>query len=53
MAKNIKMINRIIDDLARGKYDSVDEAVEDLISYGEDPEIALNSVLAMAQVDVI
>jgi len=53
MAKNIKMINKIIDDLARGRYDTVDEAVEDLISYGEDPKVALNSVLAMAQVDVI
>jgi len=47
------MINKIIDDLARGRYDTVDEAVEDLISYGEDPKVALNSVLAMAQVDVI
>ncbi len=53
MAKNITMINQIIDDIALGRYDSVEEAVEDLIEYGEDPIIALNSVLAMETIDVI
>ena len=53
MAKNTEMINRIIDDLALGKYDSVDDAVEDLISYGVDPEVALTNVMAMQTIDVI
>jgi hypothetical protein len=53
MAKNLKMIDNIYDDVALGKYDSVQEAVDDLIYYGEDPMVALNSVLAMDTVDVI
>ena len=53
MDKNLEMIDKIIDDLALGKYDSVQEAVDDLIYYGEDPTIALNSVLAMESIDVL
>jgi hypothetical protein len=53
MAENLKMINQIIDDLALGKYDSVNDAVDDLISYGVDPVLALNSVLAMDTIDVV
>jgi hypothetical protein len=46
------MLDQIIDDLAHGKYDTQEEAVADLIAYGEDPIVALNSVLAMDTVDV-
>lgn len=51
--KNIKMLNRIIDDLAIVKYESIEEAIADLVSYGEDPLIAHTMVLAMDRIDVI
>ena len=53
MDKNLEMIDMIIDDLAHGKYGSVQEAVDALIYYGEDPIVALYSVLAMETIDVI
>ena len=53
MAKNIKMLNRTIDDLAIVKYESIEEAIADLVSYGEDPLIAHTMVLAMDRIDVI
>lgn len=53
MAKDIKMIDKVIDDIANGKYQTVEDAVDDLIYYGEDPVTALNSVLAMETIDVI
>jgi hypothetical protein len=53
MAKNLKMLNKIIDDLALGKYETQEEAIADLIAYGEDPLVARTSVLAMETIDVI
>jgi hypothetical protein len=53
MDKNLEMIDQIYDDLAHGKYGSVQEAVDALVYYGEDPMVALNSVLAMESIDVI
>jgi len=53
MDKNIKMIDKVIDDIASGKYETVEDAVDDLVFYGLDPEVALNNVLAMDSIDVI
>ena len=53
MAKNLEMIDKIIDDLAQGKYDSAQEAIDDLVFYGEDPNVARISVMLMEDVDVI
>ena len=53
MAKNLKMIDKIIDDLAMGKYDSTQEAVDDLIYFGMDADDARFNVLAMDTVDVV
>jgi hypothetical protein len=53
MAKNLEMIDKIIDDLATGKYDSAQEAIDDLVFYGEDPNVARISVMLMEDVDVI
>jgi hypothetical protein len=53
MDKNLEMIDRIIDDLAMGKYDSAQEAVDDLIYFGMDADEARFNVSAMETVDVI
>ena len=47
------MIDKVIDDIASGKYQTVEDAVDDLVFYGLDPEIALYNVLAMETIDVI
>ncbi len=47
------MLNKIIDDLALGKYETQEEAIADLIASGEDPLVARTSVLAMETIDVI
>ena len=46
------MLDKIIDDLAGGKYDSQEDAIDDLIAYGEDPLVARTTVLAMDTIDV-
>ncbi len=53
MAKNLKMLDKIIDDLALGRYETQEKAIADLIAYGEDPLVARTSVLAMETIDVI
>lgn len=53
MAKNLKMLDKIIDDLAAGKYDTQEEAIADLIAYGSDPLVARTTVLTMESIDVI
>lgn len=53
MDKNIKMIDKVIDDIVKGKYETVEDAVDDLVFYGLDPEIAMYNVLAMDSIDVI
>jgi hypothetical protein len=52
MAKNIKMSNKILADLAAGKYESQEEAIADLIAYGSDPLVARTTVLTMESIDV-
>jgi len=52
MAKNNIMLDQIIDDLAAGKYETQEEAIADLIAYGEDPLVARTTVLTMASIDV-
>ena len=46
------MIDKIIDDLAAGKYESQEEAIADLIAYGVDPLVARTTVLTMETIDV-
>ena len=53
MDKNQVMINKIIDDIALNKYDSIEEAIDDLIFYGEDPLVARTTVLTMDTIDVL
>jgi hypothetical protein len=53
MDKNLEMIDKIYDDLAMGIYDSSQEAIDDLVFYGEDPVMAQTSVMLMEEVDVV
>ena len=53
MDKNEIMIRQIMEDLAFGKYDSIEEAIDDLIYYGVDPLVARTSVLSMETIDVV
>ena len=53
MAKNLKMLDKLIDDPALGKYDTQEEAIADLIAYGEDSLVARTTVLTMETIDVI
>jgi hypothetical protein len=53
MAKNLKMLDKIIVDLALGKYETQEEAIADLIAYGEDPLVARTTVLTMETIDVV
>ena len=47
------MIDKIIDDLALNKYDSIEDAIEDLIFYGLDPLSARTASLSMDSIDVV
>ncbi len=47
------MIDKIIDDLALNKYDSIEDAIEDLIFYGLDPLSARTAALSMDSIDVV
>jgi|LakMenEpi03Aug12_release.lakeMendotaPanAssembly.Ray.scaffolds.fasta_scaffold4237830_1 hypothetical protein len=53
MDKNQVMIDKIIDDLALNKYDSIEDAIEDLIFYGLDPLSARTAALSMDSIDVV
>lgn len=53
MATNQEMISRIMNDIALNKYDSIEEAIDDLIFYGVEPLLARTSVLSMDTIDVI
>lgn len=47
------MIKQIMEDLAYNVYDSIEEAIDDLIYYGVDPIVARTSVLSMETIDVV
>ena len=53
MAENKIMIKQIIDDIALNKYDSIEEAIADLVHYGVDPFVARTTVLTMDTIDVV
>lgn len=53
MDKNEEIIDAVIDDLALGRYDSREEAIDDLILYGMDPDVAKKTVYSMSTIDVV
>jgi hypothetical protein len=53
MAENKIMVKQIIDDIALNKYDSIEEAIDDLVHYGVDPLVARTTVLTMDTIDVV
>lgn len=50
---NEERINQIIDDLALGRYDSDEKAINDLIEAGMDPTAAKINVQLMETIDII
>jgi hypothetical protein len=50
---NEERINQIIDDLALGRYDSNEKAINDLIEAGMDPTAAKINVQLMETIDII
>jgi hypothetical protein len=53
MAENKIMVKQIIDDIALNKYDSIEEAIDDLVYYGVNPLVARTTVLTMDTIDVV